>query len=142
MPEAAPVPAAAGGPGGADCLRPGAAAMEPGWREYEVRLASHRCARDRVLPVPALEPGGMMSDLAAFLAARLDEDEHWAHMAEAGWPPENALAASEDPEHYAFMATDITPSKATFIRRHDPARVLREVAAKRAILDEYRSEEH
>jgi len=79
----------------------------------------------------------MMSDLAAFLAARLDEDEHWARMAEAGWPPGNALAASEDPEHYAFMATDITPSKATFIRHHGPARVLREVAAKRAILDEY-----
>ncbi len=81
-----------------------------------------------------------MSDLAAFLAARLDEDEHWAHMAEAGWPPENALAASEDPEHYAFMATDITPSKATFIRRHDPARVLREVAAKRAIIGQQTSD--
>src|SRR5258708_33319001 len=55
-------------------------------------------------------------------------------MAEAGWPPENALAASADREHYPLMATDITPSKATFIRRHDPARVLREVDAKRKIL--------
>lgn len=76
-----------------------------------------------------------VDDLIAFLKARLDEDEHWAHMAEAGWPPENALAASEDPKHYPFMATDITPSKATFIRRHDPARVLREVEAKRRLLE-------
>ncbi len=75
-------------------------------------------------------------DLTGFLTARLDEDEHWAHMAEAGWPPENALAASADPEHYPLMATDITPSKATFIRRHGPARVLREVEAKRKILAE------
>jgi len=80
-------------------------------------------------------------DLAKFLEARIGEDEHWAHMAEAGWPPENALAASEDPEHYPFMATDITPSKATFIRRHDPGRVLREVDAKRKILAEHHDEE-
>src|SRR5260221_528324 len=77
--------------------------------------------------------GGPMSDLAKFLAARIDEEEHWAHMAEAGRPPGRVGRS----EHYPFMATDITPSKATFIRRHDPVRVLREVDAKRKILAEH-----
>jgi hypothetical protein len=76
-------------------------------------------------------------DLVEFLRARLDEDEHWAREAATGWPPEYGLRASEDPEHYAWMATDVTPSKASFIRRHDPARVLHEVEAKRALLRRY-----
>lgn len=75
-----------------------------------------------------------MDDLVAFLNARLDEDEHWAHMAEAGWPPRDVTVVSDNPQRYPLMPTEITPSKATFILRHDPSRVLREVAAKRRIL--------
>jgi hypothetical protein len=55
-----------------------------------------------------------MSDLVEFLTARLDEDEAAAR---AWLPIGNPDAAAR--EHIA---------------RHDPARVLREVAAKRAIL--------
>jgi hypothetical protein len=58
--------------------------------------------------------GVMTIDLAAFLNARLDEDEHWAHMTSPGWP-----------------------SEVTFILRYDPARVFREVEAGRAILARY-----
>jgi hypothetical protein len=56
-----------------------------------------------------------MDDLIAFLQARLDEDERSAH---AWLPFGNPDAAARD-----------------HIARHDPGRVLAEVAAKRAILD-------
>jgi len=65
-----------------------------------------------------------MSDIAAFLKARADEDEAAAKAArDAGRLPWQDDEWSDQPEewidHYG---------------RHDPARVLREVAAKRKIL--------
>ncbi|MFZ3494609.1 DUF6221 family protein [Streptomyces sp. 5.8] len=62
-----------------------------------------------------------MDDPVQFLRARLDEDEQTARAASAGWygyDPEQAIAfvPVEDTQHIA---------------RHDPARVLAEVAAKR-----------
>lgn len=64
-----------------------------------------------------------MSDLAAFLRERLDEDEAVARTADervSYW-----YQPGEDPEHLEWE----------HIARHGPARVLAEVAAKRAIVD-------
>ena len=63
-----------------------------------------------------------MSDIAAFIGARLDEDE-----AAARAVPGRAWYEPDDDRfsHY---------KDAAHIARHDPARVLREVTAKRAIL--------
>jgi hypothetical protein len=61
-----------------------------------------------------------VDDLVAFLAARLDEDEAAAtaiHGDQWGWPR-------------------ASPGFAAYVARHDPARALREVEAKRAILAE------
>jgi hypothetical protein len=62
----------------------------------------------------------MSDDLAAFVAARLDEDE-----------TEAKATADADAEFWADVRGD-----GTHFARHDPARVLRDVAAKRAILAE------
>jgi Family of unknown function (DUF6221) len=63
-----------------------------------------------------------MSELVAFCNARLDEDEAAARAAASGpWMPRRGPNAARV-EHIA---------------RHDPARVLREVAANRAILEYY-----
>jgi hypothetical protein len=88
-------------------------------------------------------------DLRAFIEARLAEDERAALAIKPelrGWQ-----TAGGWPEHYptkvvsgevlivdddADMATEVMPH----IVRHDPARVLREVAAKRALLLEIDSE--
>jgi hypothetical protein len=59
-----------------------------------------------------------MSDLAAFLAARLDERE--------------AAARAATPGPWGFAGG----ADATHVAAHDPAWVLRDVAAKRAILAE------
>jgi Family of unknown function (DUF6221) len=63
--------------------------------------------------------------LAEFLAARLDEDERNARDALALWPDTHFTV---DPGSLVIVG---------FHRRHDPGRVLREVAAKRAILDRH-----
>lgn len=60
----------------------------------------------------------MTDDLVAFLRARLDEDERAAKL----WLP----FGNPHPEYTEHIA------------RHDPARVLREVEAKRRIIDEHR----
>lgn len=63
-------------------------------------------------------------DLAAFLAARLDEDERLAKAAAEEWDSESVRYEWEDLPDTAFVHA----------RRHSPARVLRGIAAKRAIL--------
>ncbi|MFC9769161.1 DUF6221 family protein [Rhodococcus jostii] len=86
--------------------------------------------------------------IVGFLAARIDEDEadattacsgespYWLHHIESGlvhadtWCLNNGLN-----EWVADCLTDAGPH----IARHDPARTLREVTAKRAILNEYRN---
>ena len=91
-----------------------------------------------------------MDDLIAFLNARLDEDETAANAAtqgpwQAGETPGNRKTmipcifvaygtARPDAGHVLYEADYGTPADVACIARHDPARVLREVAAKRAIL--------
>jgi Family of unknown function (DUF6221) len=84
-----------------------------------------------------------MSDLVEFLTARLDEDaaaardayyegQRWITEEEGVYRyPDDDL----DLVHYANRKTD-----ARHIARWDPARVLREVEAKRAVLAEHQSE--
>lgn len=89
-----------------------------------------------------------MDDLIAFLAARLDEDEQWAREATDGpWVdefsgetghcviPSDAMSTREYVARTQLLAA--LPD-ARHIARHDPARVLREVEAKRRILAECR----
>lgn len=85
----------------------------------------------------------MADELVAFLRARLDEDEHLAGAASpAPW--------SANAEHDEVLAIDGETVADGFalsgrqlratvdhIVRHDPLRVLREVEAKRKIVDEY-----
>lgn len=86
--------------------------------------------------------------IVEFLEARLDEDEEVARDA-AGWDSSGSIrdeglwhrdgvnsvidSARRRVVHGDGSAPD--DSKATHIVRHDPARVLREVAAKRAIIE-------
>jgi len=74
-------------------------------------------------PVPS--SAAVTGDLAAFLAARLDEDENRARAAQAEWDSPSVRYEWEDLPDEVFAHA----------RTHDPARVLREVAAKRAILE-------
>jgi len=69
----------------------------------------------------ATEEVRAMSELVAFLNARLDEDEAAARAAASG----------------PWMSDTGVDAVAKHIARHDPARVLREVAAKRAIVEFY-----
>ena len=85
----------------------------------------------------------------AFLDARMDEDEAAAKVAAgvAGpdWTWETGLSAGEATDY--VTGTDGTllldtlggiESEAPHVARHDPARVLREVEAGRALIAEYR----
>jgi hypothetical protein len=89
----------------------------------------------------------MMSDLIAFLTARLDEDEAAA---------KKAAQKRRGPWHYlgdkfrasvfgvqgfdhGHVAETFGVALAAHIARHDPARVLREVGAKRAIIGTHES---
>lgn len=100
-----------------------------------------------------------MNDLIAFLRARLDEDEQIARQAceyteavwrldEDGetvlWEPPNPRIAKWEREHGLTVLADVWRgqaiysdgiAKAPHIARHDPARVLAEVEAKRRIVD-------
>lgn len=87
-----------------------------------------------------------MSDVAAFVRARLDEDEAAAEAAtgaEWHWTdpglPKAKSALVDDAGQYVVLAAhaDSYPSTtdADHIARHDPARVLAQVAAMRAIVD-------
>jgi hypothetical protein len=102
----------------------------------------------------------MADQLVSFLRARLDEDEQAARRAcEYGaqaewqlndasdmvlcWPPEPEVAENErrlgvtvTADQWRGMAID-SPAMASHIARHDPARVLREVEAKRQLITEH-----
>ena len=79
-----------------------------------------------------------MTDVwAAFVAARLDEDEAAAKAATPGpWHAagEDILSRAGDPYWTGACAANAAGADAAHIARHDPARVLREVKAKRAIM--------
>ena len=69
----------------------------------------------------------MASDLVAFLTARIGEDEQRARAALEAWEDEDS--------HYEWQ--DLPDEVFAHARWHDPARVLREVEAKRTILVEH-----
>lgn len=86
----------------------------------------------------------MTDDLVAFLTARLDERERDA-IAAAGklgpdwyYDSEHACVASR--REHDLVATGsqdhLEPERGAHIARHDPARVLRDVAAKRHLIDD------
>lgn len=86
-----------------------------------------------------------MDDLVEFLRARLDEEERVAQAAGGAWvygPAVNwVLAAVEEgssgPAHR--VACVLVEGEREHIVRHDPARVLRDTAARRQILGFYTS---
>ncbi len=93
----------------------------------------------------------MIGDLVEFLSARLDEDDEAARDA-AGWDPTGSSRAAglwrRDGINSVIDSSDRlviygdgpapTDAQAEHIARHDPARVLREVEAKRRILAYHR----
>lgn len=90
----------------------------------------------------------MIGDLVEFLRARLDEDDEAARDA-AGWDPTgssraaglwrrdgiNSVIDSSDRLVIYGDGPEPTDAQAEHIARHDPARVLREVEAKRRIVE-------
>src|ERR671914_158660 len=99
-----------------------------------------------------------MNDLVAFLRARLDEDEQAARAAAAGNPGSVATHWSAEQVDYcsssgmlgkawavvpervkgtaiAISPAEVRPRFVTHIARHDPARVLAEVEAKRRMIE-------
>jgi hypothetical protein len=98
----------------------------------------------------------MTDDLAGFLRARLDEDQEIARDVQDGSPPWDGQWISDGPHalrtrngHVLAFSTrttdgrdlplDLKPGLVEHWARHDPARVLAEVNAKRRILDRYTS---
>jgi Family of unknown function (DUF6221) len=83
-----------------------------------------------------------VNDLVAFLTARLDEDEAAAKAAYCYGP--SSMQPTAPPAGSWWEPAEImgklgvgTFNDAQHIARHDPARVLREVEAKRAILAQW-----
>lgn len=77
-------------------------------------------------------------DLTAFITARLDEDEAIAKAAaNRHWlTDDNIITLHPEHDGDGFMSWP-TRADAQHAANHDPARVLREVAAKRAIVARY-----
>jgi hypothetical protein len=74
----------------------------------------------------------MSDDLVAFLRARLDDDEWTARAAKPGpWHADGGSVYATHPTDEVVGYTD----SAEHIARHDPARVLAEVEAKRRLLE-------
>ena len=76
--------------------------------------------------------------LAEFYAARLDEDEAAARAATPGeWAALDGGVMSVENESWPVSSTESARNREdrVHIARHDPARVLREVEAKRKILE-------
>lgn len=86
-----------------------------------------------------------MATITEFLLARIEEDEADALSAGEGawfvdgtWWLEGVEHARVGPDEVAFTH----PGYVSHIARHDPARVLREVKAKRAIMSEHELEDY
>lgn len=76
-----------------------------------------------------------MSDLVEFIRARLDEDERLARaMTPAEWEVRDGALTDGYELLSAWDADKLGGQRLLHIARHDPARVLREVEAKRAML--------
>jgi hypothetical protein len=90
---------------------------------------------------------GDLAVIVAFIEARLAEDEAAAklaakyhgkrwHAGEAVHPSEGTVSVFDE-DGANLVAMWVLPGDAAHIARHDPARVLREVTAKRAIVSNY-----
>ncbi|MFI1580031.1 DUF6221 family protein [Embleya sp. NPDC020630] len=87
----------------------------------------------------------MTDDLVAFLRARLDEAAHDANAAASEIGPDwyydaesGSVASRREHDMVATGAQDqLGPERGAHIARHDPARVLRDVAARRRIVENY-----
>jgi len=100
-------------------------------------------------PVDAGDAGSAMSeDLVTWLRTQIDEDEQQAQQAARDTAPKwyryERYIMSADPhpapssdEADLYIAMDGTEATMEHMARHDPARVLAEVEAKRRILDRY-----
>lgn len=78
-----------------------------------------------------------MDDLVTFLRARLDEDQRVAATAGGGDDCGAWTAAGETVDFDQYEIGGFHPSTAAHVARHDPARVLREVEAKRRLLEQF-----
>jgi len=78
-----------------------------------------------------------MDDLVQFLRARLDEDAAIAKRVESRWRQigETGVIVASDGTHAEECANGNWTGIADHIARHDPARVLAEVDAKRRMVD-------
>ncbi|MFE9923286.1 DUF6221 family protein [Streptomyces sp. NPDC005774] len=75
-----------------------------------------------------------MDDLVQFLRDRLDEDERTArqtHPLFLNWEYDGCVKEIRDFGNGNTLATGVLPHYGAFMHVHDPARVLREVEAKR-----------
>lgn len=93
----------------------------------------------------------MSDDIAAFIQARLDDDEQAARQAigrtllsewelPTSWPSNPALARAYEravADSGGVLVAAVREQVAEHIASHDPARVLRGVEAKRRLLDEF-----
>lgn len=85
----------------------------------------------------------MTADLIAFITARLDEDEQAARAvgmpdiwrADSSWAAELLNPLPSQRQAHPGYVPMITQADLDHIARHDPARVLREVEAKRRIIE-------
>ncbi|MEV7112353.1 DUF6221 family protein [Streptomyces anulatus] len=76
-----------------------------------------------------------MDDLVQFLRQRLDDDEQTARAAHApNWSTDGRTGLYYGVED-SWMTDALTTTDADHIAHHDPTRVLREVDAKRSLLD-------
>ncbi|NDZ63579.1 DUF6221 family protein [Streptomyces cyaneofuscatus] len=77
-----------------------------------------------------------MDDLVQFLHARLNEDEQTARAAHApNWSTDGRRGLHYGVED-GWMTDALTAADADHIARHDPARTLREIDAKRRMIDD------
>lgn len=72
----------------------------------------------------------MSAELITFLRARLDDDEAVLRSCAGGVPRWRA-------EDIAIFGPDLSPEVRAHIARHDPARVLKEIEAKREVVRLY-----
>ncbi|WP_406735364.1 DUF6221 family protein [Streptomyces sp. NBC_01108] len=85
-----------------------------------------------------------MDDLVQFLRDRLNEDEAVARRVKSSWRQigETGVIVASDGDRAEECANGNWTGIAEHIVRHDPARVLREVEAKRQLLDGHTPDYH
>lgn len=84
----------------------------------------------------------MTEPLVAFLKARLDEDEAAARRVDTSWRQdgETGVILASDGRNAEECAAAYWTGIAEHIVRHDPRRVLADIAAKRLLIKEYEGE--